>query len=112
MLLGRSYAWEGNHEKASLNFEEVIKRNPSYTDAYSALSDLALWTDRPADALAIIDRGLIQDSNDTDLLLHKVRAQERLKQWAAAQITLNHLLHLKPEMVEAQTLKKRLIAKH
>jgi phosphoglycerol transferase MdoB-like AlkP superfamily enzyme/Flp pilus assembly protein TadD len=112
MLLGRSYAWEGNHEKASINFEEVIKRNPSYTDAYSALSDLALWTDRPADALAIIDRGLIQDENDTDLLLHKVRTQERLKQWAAAQTTLNHLLHLKPDMVEAQTLKKRLLAKH
>lgn len=112
MLLGRSYAWEGNHEKASLNFEEVIRRNPSYTDAYSALSDLALWSDRPADALGIIERGLRQDPNDSDLLLHKARTQERLKQWAAARTTLKHLLHLKPDMVEAQTLKKRLLAKH
>jgi tetratricopeptide (TPR) repeat protein len=111
MLLGRSYAWEGNHEKASLNFEEVIRRNPGYTDAYSALSDLALWTDRPADALVIIERGLLQNPNDSDLLLHKARTQERLKQWAAARTTLKHLLHLKPDMVEAQTLKKRLLAK-
>lgn len=112
MLLGRSYAWEGNHEKASLNFEEVIRRNPSYCDAYSALSDLALWTDRPADALVIIERGLLQDPSDSDLLLHKARTQERLKQWAAARTTLNHLLHLNPDIVEAQTLKARLLAKH
>ncbi len=111
MLLGRSYAWEGNHEKASLNFNEVIRRNAGYCDAYSALSDLALWTDRPADALAIIERGLVQDPNDTDLLMHKARAQERLKQWVAARTTLDHLLHLKPDMAEAQTLKKSLLAK-
>jgi phosphoglycerol transferase MdoB-like AlkP superfamily enzyme/Flp pilus assembly protein TadD len=112
VLLGRSYAWEGKHDKASLNYEEVIRRNPSYGDAYSAMSDLALWTDRPTDALAIVERGLLQDPDDPDLLLHKARAQERLKRWAAARTTLDHLLHLKPGMVEAQTLKTKLLAKH
>jgi lipoteichoic acid synthase len=112
MLMGRSFAWQGNHAEASRSFEEVIRRNPSYCDAYSALADLALWTDRLTDALTIIDKGLLQDPNDTDLLLHKVRAQERLNQFPAARVTLEKLLQVKPDMVEARKLKKQLLAKH
>lgn len=112
MLLGRSYAWQGNQKEASDIYQEVIRRNPSYCDAYSALADLSLWEDRPADALAIIEKGLTQDSNDADLLLHKARAQERLKQFSAARATLDQLLHARPDIVEAQTLKKRLLVAH
>ncbi|NOU00275.1 MAG: sulfatase-like hydrolase/transferase [Gallionella sp.] len=112
MLMGRSYAWQGNHEEARRNYNEVIRRNPSYCDAYSALADLSLWTDHPADALAIIEKGLAQDPNDTDLLLHKARSLQRLKQSTAAQATLKHLLDIKPDMIEAITLKKSLMANH
>lgn len=112
MLMGRSYAWQGSYPEARSNYEEVIRRNPSYCDAYSALADLSLWSDQLVEALEIIEKGLIQDPNDTDLLLHKARAQERLERFPAARATLDQLLHVRPDMADAQTLKKRLLAKH
>ncbi len=112
MLLGRSYAWQGNHKEASRNYQEVIRRNPSYCDAYSALSDLALWADRLSDALKIIEKGLAQDANNTDLLMRKARVQERLKQFSDASATLDKLLRINPDMAEAQKLKKQLLVKH
>jgi phosphoglycerol transferase MdoB-like AlkP superfamily enzyme/Flp pilus assembly protein TadD len=112
MLLGRSYAWQGNHAAASQHYQEVIRRNPAYTDAYSALADLALWSDRLDDALAITERGLAQDPKDTDLLLHKARAQQRMQHYAEARITVGALLQIKPDMVEALALKKSLPTTH
>jgi lipoteichoic acid synthase len=112
MLIGRSYAWQSKYEEANLNYEEVIRRDPNYYDAYSALADIAMWSGKPTDSLAIIEKGLIQNPNDTDLLLHKVRALASLNQLSAAQATLGQILKATPDIVEAQTLSKQLLNKH
>ncbi len=111
MLLGRSYAWQGQHEEAIGHYKEVMRRNPTYSDAYSAWADVSFWSDKPGEALKISEQGLMQLPDEPTLLLQKVKAQERLKQFSAAQATLEQLLRLSPDMEEAQTLKKRL-ARH
>lgn len=44
---GRTYAWMGRYAEAETDLLAVTARKPDYADAWSALGDLYLWSDRP-----------------------------------------------------------------
>lgn len=108
MLLGRSYAWQGQYDEAIGHYKEVIRRNPTYGDAYSAWADVSFWSDKPGEALKISEQGLAQLPDEPELLLKKAKAEEQLKQFSAARTTVDRLVRLSPQMADAQALKKRL----
>lgn len=47
---GRTLAWMGRHAEAETDLRAVTAAKPGYADAWSALGDLYLWSDRPLPA--------------------------------------------------------------
>lgn len=45
ILVGRSYAWEGKNDSASIYLERAIVASPQYTDGYVAYIDNLFWAD-------------------------------------------------------------------
>ncbi|MBN3519130.1 YaiO family outer membrane beta-barrel protein [Algoriphagus lutimaris] len=43
ILVGRSYAWEGKNDSASIYLERAIIASPTYSDGYSAYLDNLMW---------------------------------------------------------------------
>ncbi|WP_373398574.1 hypothetical protein V8V91_02290 [Algoriphagus halophilus] len=43
ILVGRSYAWEGKNDSASIYLERAIIASPIYSDGYSAYLDNLMW---------------------------------------------------------------------
>lgn len=48
---GRTYAWMGRYAEAEADLRAVADEKPEYADAWSALGDLYLWSDRPQQAV-------------------------------------------------------------
>ncbi len=46
ILVGRSYAWEGKNDSASIYLERAIIASPTYEDGYSAYLDNLMWSDQ------------------------------------------------------------------
>ena len=47
---GRTFAWMGRYAEAEADLRAVTATKPGYADAWSALGDLYLWSDRPRQA--------------------------------------------------------------
>lgn len=56
ILVGRSYAWEGKNDSASIYLERAIVASPAYTDGYVAYVDNLFWADDFVKAGEILDR--------------------------------------------------------
>ncbi|TFV97762.1 YaiO family outer membrane beta-barrel protein [Algoriphagus kandeliae] len=56
ILVGRSYAWEGKNDSASIYLERAIIASPKYEDAYSAYLDNLTWADEYEKAHEIVQR--------------------------------------------------------
>jgi YaiO family outer membrane protein len=48
---GRTYAWEGRWKEAEADLTAVTTQSPDYGDAWSALGDMYVWSDRPSAAV-------------------------------------------------------------
>lgn len=46
--MGRSYAWEGKNDSASIYLERAIIASPEYIDGYSAYLDNLSWAEQYA----------------------------------------------------------------
>lgn len=58
VLYGRTYAWEKNFVLAMPAFAEVIRRNPSFEDAYLAWIDAETWAGKKDSALLLAEKAL------------------------------------------------------
>lgn len=56
ILVGRSYAWEGKNDSASIYLERAITASPQYEDGYVAYLDNLFWDDQLEKADEIILR--------------------------------------------------------
>ncbi|MEN2282002.1 YaiO family outer membrane beta-barrel protein [Algoriphagus sp. SE2] len=56
ILVGRSYAWEGKNDSASIYLEKAIVASPTYEDGYSAYLDNLMWSDQYDQADTILAR--------------------------------------------------------
>lgn len=84
VFLGRLFLWDDQYDSARYYFQESIRINPMYMDAYAAWCDAELWSDQYNKALEISNDGLSRDSNNTDLLIKKARALNNLKLYEEA----------------------------
>jgi hypothetical protein len=58
ILYGRTFAWEKKHNMAVAAFTEVLRRNPSYEDAYLAWIDAETWAGKKDSALLLTKKAL------------------------------------------------------
>lgn len=56
ILVGRSYAWEGKNDSASIYLERAIMASPDYADGYSAFLDNLSWAGEFDQAAMVLDR--------------------------------------------------------
>ncbi|MBU3025017.1 sulfatase-like hydrolase/transferase [Zobellia galactanivorans] len=56
ILTGRVNVWMGNYDKSIEILKDCIKMNPNYIDSYSALFDVYFWSERPKEAIELIDQ--------------------------------------------------------
>lgn len=56
ILVGRSYAWEGKNDSASIYLERAIVASPEYADGYVAYLDNLFWDDDLTKADEILSR--------------------------------------------------------
>ena len=85
-----------------------MRRRPEYVDAYSALSDVEMWSGAPARGLAIADSGLRREPKSADLLLHRARALEMLNRPKEELAALDALKAVDPSNAEGAKLRAHL----
>ena len=56
ILVGRSYAWEGKNDSASVYLERAIVADPNYVDGYSAYLDNLSWADQYDEADEVLSK--------------------------------------------------------
>ncbi len=71
---GRTYAWEHRWHEAEADITAVTRRSPDYGDAWSALGDMYLWSDRPEDAVKAYGRWTAADPDDPRAYIARARA--------------------------------------
>lgn len=56
ILVGRSYAWEGKNDSASIYLERAIIASPTYADGYSAYLDNLMWSSQFSEADKVLEK--------------------------------------------------------
>ncbi|HVR82553.1 MAG TPA: YaiO family outer membrane beta-barrel protein [Luteimonas sp.] len=70
---GRVYAWMGQWQEAEADLRSVTTTAPNYADAWAALGDMYLWSDRPTQAADAYGRWIAL--NPTDPAPHVARGR-------------------------------------
>tara|TARA_R110002020_G_scaffold247502_1_gene461448 strand:+ start:11532 stop:12767 length:1236 start_codon:yes stop_codon:yes gene_type:complete len=96
ILVGRSYAWEGKNDSASIYLERAIIASPGYVDGYSAYLDNLSWAEQYAQADVVLAKA--KDNLGTPLP-NELRYKE------------SRLLYYKEEYTEAYQIAEDLFEK-
>ena len=82
---GRLYAWMGKWPEAEADLVAVTASSPTYADAWSALGDMYLWSDQPAQATKAYGQWLaLVPASDPAPLIARGRAFQAAKDYPAA----------------------------
>lgn len=81
---GRVYAWMGNWAASEADLTAATAAAPSYADAWSALGDMYLWSDRPQQAVEAYSRWSALKPDDAAPLVQRARAQRNAGNRVAA----------------------------
>lgn len=71
---GRTYAWMSRYAEAEADLLAVTGKSPAYADAWSALGDMYLWSERPELAVAAYTHWLELAPDDPAAALARGRA--------------------------------------
>lgn len=107
-FVGRTYAWDGDYEKARNAFAEVAAADPKTLDNYIAWIDAEKWADEPANALAAAEKGLQHFGDDADLLYRKAKLLSVTGKMADAKRVVQTLLRKHPKHGDAYLLLQEL----
>jgi lipoteichoic acid synthase len=108
VLLGRTFAWNNDYKTAKRLFNEVIRRDETYVDAYTALADVQLWSDSAAVSLEAARQGLKLYPNNEDLLIRAAKANISLGRKKDAADHLNNLKKINPNNPDVAVLTRRI----
>jgi lipoteichoic acid synthase len=108
LLLGRTYAWSRDFERARRAFREVMRRDSTYADAYEALSDAERWADRPKAALQVINEGLTHHPERPAFLVKKAKVLLALGHPSEAKAVVSTLEQVDPANAALPSLKEQL----
>ncbi len=108
IFLGRLYTWTKQPDSARQAFNLVLSKQPDNADAALALGSLEFWEDNSEKALEHVNSGLKYHSDAKDLLLLKAKILNDLKRWPEANIEIEKVIKVDPNMTEARTLAARI----
>jgi lipoteichoic acid synthase len=74
----RTLGWEGEYKKAENELMIIIKRMPSYDDAYLALMDVYWWSDQDKKAIAIGKLALSNEIKNPEIKEKMARSQKTI----------------------------------
>jgi YaiO family outer membrane protein len=81
---GRTYAWEGRWNEAEADIKAVTTRLPDYGDAWSALGDVYLWSDRPRDAIVAYSKWIAVNPDNSRAYITRAKAHRAANELDAA----------------------------
>ena len=73
LLMGRTYAWDGNYDSARVVLQNVLIEKPGNMEAYDALSDVEFWSDNNQKAIEYCNEAILSDSTAYAFVLKKAR---------------------------------------
>lgn len=73
LLLGRTYAWDGEYDSARVYINKVLENSPDYLDAISAIADIEHWSENYAKAIEYCNLALEKDSSAENFWMKKAR---------------------------------------
>lgn len=103
-FVGRTYAWDGDYEKARIVFATVAAADARTLDNYIAWIDMEGWANEKANALAVTEKALTHFADEPELLLRKAKLLSTSGKMAEAKLLLQKLLRKNPKNKEAYVL--------
>lgn len=104
VLLGRTYEWDSKPDSARMELKKVTNKE-YYEDAYSAMTDLETWENRPDSALVYLNELLKHNPNNVNYLLKKARLLiKKGNEKEAIDILKQILDNIEPANIEAKEL--------
>lgn len=97
ILIGRTHTWQNNYDEAATHFEEIIRRDSTYFDAYAAYFDNEFWRGDTKQALQIVEKGLRYNPQNKQLLERKVKALANTGNMNQARNTFETLQSIDPD---------------
>jgi YaiO family outer membrane protein len=107
-FIGRTYAWDGDYDKARQTFAEVTAADAGTLDNYLAWIDAEQWAGETARALAVTDKGLLHFSEDPELLYRKAKLLSGTGKMAEAKVLAQKVLNKQPKHSQAYMLLQEL----
>lgn len=104
VFLGRVYTWSGKVDSARTELQTVLKLQPDYEDAASALTDLEYWNDHYDAALAACNQGLQYHPQSSGLLMKKIKVLKADKKYVEAYQTAEVILQKDPANEDVRSL--------
>lgn len=71
LLMGRTFAWDGEYDSARVYINKVLKYNPDYMDAISAIADVEHWSENYSKAVEYCNLAIQKDSTAQDFWMKK-----------------------------------------
>jgi YaiO family outer membrane protein len=103
-FVGRTYAWDGDYEKARAVFAAVAAADARTLDNYIAWIDAERWAREEANALTVAEKALSYFPEEPDLLFRKARLLSTTGKMADAKLVVQKLLRNNPKHKEAYVL--------
>jgi YaiO family outer membrane protein len=88
LMRGRVFAWQKKYMEAEMDLLKVTKNTPHYVDAWDALTDLYIWTDRWEDAEKSSEVCLKQAPDNGDYYVKYARILINLRKYPQARTAL------------------------
>lgn len=96
LLMGRTYAWDGNYDSARVVLSDVLIQKPGNEEALDALSDVEFWAGNYKKAIEYCDEALRNDSMALKFALKKARILHSNEQFEEAVFVLEDYLKKDP----------------
>lgn len=100
LLLGRTYAWDGNYDSARVVLTDVLVQKPGNEEALDALSDVEYWAGNYEKAIEYCDEALKNDSSPEKFVLKKAKILHSSEKYEAAVFVLEEFLKKNPGQAE------------
>ena len=101
LLLGRTYAWDGQYDSTRVILNEVLSRNPDNMEALDAFADVEYWSENYDKAVEYCNLALKKQPSSEAFTVKKARILHSNEKYEEAVSTLHDFIQLYPGQAEA-----------
>lgn len=99
---GRILSWKGSWSEAESEYRYVLQSVPGDVDILIGLADVLLWSQRPQEALSVLDRARLWAPSNPEVLSRRAKVLRTLGRNADSQLEFRQLLAHDPHNQEAK----------